>query len=270
MWPSGRLSSRAVLAAVFILAAPIMLADATFLRHIGAAGGQAYTQNVACREKYCINPVIPGLSQFGKNILDENSNKTWSCVDTPAEWHRNDFCGPVISGYHFAVPDQASGRKAMSVDEQVRQQSGDAISAYVAHLSGMGHDFWDYPKPWLLEDDCIKAVWKMVCYTHFPQCNKVTPGEYLRPCASSCQDYLATCQVQCCDEGVQCVFQHNKVQNDGTSYLEEGYVPHAGPSPLCTGAAHRRDGHPLGSVLAMVSILTALVSGPRSPSLFGR
>merc|ERR1719326_644987 len=128
------------------------------------------------------------------------------------------------------------------------------MNAYVGHLSAMGFDFWDHTTPWDSDDECIKSVWKMSCYTHFPRCNEINQGKYLAPCASECQGYLKKCGVECCDEGVQCVFTHEKQFSNGTTIYEHGYPDHKGPSPLCTGGACS-----LSAVAAVfLSILTLL------------
>jgi hypothetical protein len=159
-------------------------------------------------------------------------------------WREAGFCGKAISNYPFAVPSmlQASSVATPTPDaslvglSQVAAQEKLAMSAYVAHLSGMGFDFWDYQNPWE-HDSCIQGVWKLACYTYFPRCNEVIPGAYLRPCKSACNDYIKSCAVQCCDEGVQCTFTHETVLADGKIRYDHAYSEHNGPSMLCTGFA---------------------------------
>lgn len=201
----------------------------------GGGGGAHYTTNSVCLQHNCINPIVPGLMQFGQSVLQRNDDRTWTCSQHPDEWKLTGICSRVVAGYHFSLPDPEE--TDMTVGENpILGQARQALTAYVAHLSGMGYDFWDYRDPWN-HDACIQAVWKMACWTHFPRCNQLEEGRYLRPCASSCQNYLNHCRVQCCDEGVQCVFRHNRQMADGSSVVEEGYADHHGPSPMCTGAA---------------------------------
>lgn len=197
-------------------------------------GKVAYTTNAICLERHCINPLVPGLMYFDKNVLTANQNRAWSCVDSAEMWKLAGFCDRVVVGYKFAVPVPDDGIKLQ--EDLVVEQSKLAVTAYVAHLAGMGFDFWDHTEPWN-DDPCIRTVWKMACYTHFPRCNQINEGEYLRPCRSSCENYLNECKVTCCDEAVQCVYTHTKDFGGGVTEVDEGYIDHVGPSPLCTGAA---------------------------------
>lgn len=211
-----------------------------------------YTTNSICIEKNCINPIFPGIRNIHSlNVLDANQNRSWACAKRRKAWESAGFCKRIVDGYHFSLPVPTDG-KEHSEKELVQQQEKLALEAYVAHITGMGHDLWSYTEP-SHHDKCIQAVWKMVCHTHFPRCNKLTPGQYLRPCGSSCTSYLRECKVSCCDEGVQCVFKHERQTPDGTVQLEQGYINHAGPSPLCTGAAS-----PLARPLPLLAALLAV------------
>jgi len=231
-----------------------MLALSSSLASRSGGDGTAYTRNAICKPRFCINPVFPGLMYFQENFLTLQSQKTWTCVDNSQVWRLAGFCERVVVGYPFALPNPESG-EAQTVGELIPQQAKAALMTYVAHLSGMGFDLWDHQEPWNA-DDCIQAVWKMSCYTHFPRCNEINPTEYLRPCASSCRNYVSQCAVECCDEGTRCVFTHSRELADGTVQRDSGYVDHAGPSPLCTGAApSRRSGS-----LAIFSALLGLAA----------
>jgi len=59
----------------------------------------------------------------------------------------------------------------------------------------------------------------------------------MRPCRSSCQNYVRECAVECCDESVQCVFEHDRPINNTLVVKTSGYSNFDGPSPFCTGAA---------------------------------
>lgn len=212
-----------------------------------------YTQNAACLPNYCLNPVIPGLMFLEESVLEKNKQKEWTCAaiqNTKSLFKLGGFCSRIIAAYPFSMPKPDEGSQ-LSEGASIQKQSQLALNTYVGHLSGMGFDFWDHTTPWDEEDECIQSVWKMSCYTHFPRCNEINKGEYLAPCRSSCEGYLKKCKVECCDEGVQCVFTHKAKKADGTIVTEHGYPDHQGPSPLCTGGASR----PLSTVAAAIFAL---------------
>lgn len=231
---------------------------AAFVKKLrSSAGGESYTMNSACLPNYCINPVIPGLMFMEKNQLEENKKMHWTCANignTKSLFKLAGFCSRIIAAYPFMMPTPAKGNP-LSEGDAIQLQSRKALETFVGHISGMGHDFWDHTTPWDSEDECIKSVWQMSCYTHFPRCNELNPGHYLAPCASECQGYLKKCAVECCDEGVQCVFSHTKKLDDGSTVSEHGYPDHKGPSPLCTGGAHQ----PFSAVAALLLAVFAVL-----------
>lgn len=193
----------------------------------------AYTRNPVCAQFRCVNPIFPGLMLHGQNMLSLQENKSWSCVGDANLIEEAGICGQVVAGYQFSLPtgeDGTSNQKDIAAG-----QAQLALTAYVAHLSAIGYDFWDYRAPWH-HDECIQSVWKMACYSYFPKCSKFD-NQYLRPCAGTCESYIRACQVECCDEGVRCSFVHDSELADGTLLREHGYVDHPGPAPFCTGAA---------------------------------
>lgn len=222
----------------------------------GAAGAARYTTNVACLPKYCMNPIFPGLMKFGKNVLTENKKETWMCANiqnTQTIYKLGGFCSRIIASYPFSMPRPSDPK--ISEAKAIQLQTRKALETYVGHISGMGFDFWDYTDPWDHDDPCIQQVWRMSCYTFFPRCNQLKQGEYLPPCANTCEHYLDKCGVVCCDEGVQCSFTHATELPNGTVTYEHGYPAHKGPSPLCTGGA----GHAYLSVaLVMLSCFVAV------------
>lgn len=130
--------------------------------------------------------------------------------DTPASI---EFCKGAVN-YDVAVPEPQSADEK-SVQALVQKQDRAANTAFFAHLSGLGMDPWDHPKP-LEADDCVSSIWRMVCYTYFPRaqagCGRGKLMDYIRPCQSSCQNYIKACSVECCDESVQCVFSHEQLK----------------------------------------------------------
>lgn len=195
---------------------------------------ETFTTNAICRKKFCVNPVFPGLED-----LRTLERQQYNCRAQHEVSAAMSFCQSAVT-YDVAIPAPEGGAK--EVPQLVREQEQLAMTMYAYHLSGMGIEFWDNTDPWA-GDDCTHAVWRMVCYTYFPKCElnaePGNPSTYLRPCQSSCHNYLKSCNVECCDESVQCVFEHSKQESDGTTFVQTGYVPHSGPSSLCTGAASR-------------------------------
>jgi len=222
--------------------------------------GQRYTKNILCLPNFCVNPIVPGLLHFGQNVLTLHENKTWACSESRNMWRRTGICQRVVAGYHFSLPEATvDGGQPANLADIANSQASQALAAYVAHLAGMGLDFWEYTEPWA-HSECIKSIWRMVCYTYFPRCNTIEKGKYLRPCKTPCRSYLRACQVECCDDGIQCVFEHARQMPDGSVLLDEGYADHEGPSPLCTGGvpALLQRTHRWVVAAAAVSLLAAL------------
>lgn len=151
-----------------------------------------------------------------------------------------EFCQKAVS-YNPALPVPEDGGSA-AVEKLVQKQDNAAATMFYYHMSGLGLEAWDYKQP-ENENDCVKSVWRMVCFTYFPRAEvgleEGAISKYIRPCQSSCQNYLRQCEVECCDEGVQCVFSHTKAISPTETVTTEGYAPHDGPSSLCTGGTKR-------------------------------
>eukprot|EP00927_Polykrikos_kofoidii_P015062 TRINITY_DN16689_c0_g2_i2.p1 TRINITY_DN16689_c0_g2~~TRINITY_DN16689_c0_g2_i2.p1 ORF type:complete len:293 (-),score=34.48 TRINITY_DN16689_c0_g2_i2:115-918(-) len=232
--------------------------DALHSEAAGAEGQRVYTVNKMCLTRHCLNPIFPAMQRYHENVFSTNLQRKWGCVSNHEAWKSTRFCGRVISAYPIALPleGDAISNNVSQETSYLLQQDREAINAYVAHLSGMGLDFWSYTKPWEA-DECIASVWRLACYTHFPRCNVLQSGKYLKPCKSSCQSYISACMVECCDEGVKCNFAHKKMFADGTMSLEEGFDTHDGPSPYCTGSAIPLAGRPFSVILLLVQLLVA-------------
>eukprot|EP00929_Paragymnodinium_shiwhaense_P013739 TRINITY_DN121591_c0_g1_i1.p1 TRINITY_DN121591_c0_g1~~TRINITY_DN121591_c0_g1_i1.p1 ORF type:complete len:569 (-),score=91.45 TRINITY_DN121591_c0_g1_i1:121-1827(-) len=219
-------------------------------------GSQLYTTNAACSKNRCVNPVFPGLESL--HTLAESQ---WHCSTLKKTAEAMSFCRSAIN-YDPALKTQTA--IGQSLEDRVRQQDAAASEDFFYHLAGLGLESWDYNKPELSNDECIKSIWRMVCYTHFPRaqvgCIDGTPSQYVRPCKSSCQSYVRQCGVECCDEGVQCVFSHTKPVK-GALVKTEGYVPMDGPSSTCTGAASRSAALGCLPVLLMLSVAWSWFDG---------
>eukprot|EP00931_Biecheleriopsis_adriatica_P086887 TRINITY_DN61445_c0_g1_i1.p1 TRINITY_DN61445_c0_g1~~TRINITY_DN61445_c0_g1_i1.p1 ORF type:complete len:526 (+),score=95.18 TRINITY_DN61445_c0_g1_i1:189-1766(+) len=220
-----------------------------------AMAADMYTDNFLCTKNNCIKPIFPAMEDMHQ--LNETK---WYCTAMKETQLSLTFCKGAV-GYDVAVPRPES-KAEDSVEALIRKQDRAANTAFMYHLAGMGKDGWDYPDPARSDDDCIKDIWRLACYTYFPRsgvgCALGSETSYIRPCKSSCQNYLKSCNVQCCDESVQCVFDHKK-QLTKTTFLEtSGYAPHDGPSSLCTGAAERSGGP---GILTALLVLAALLMG---------
>merc|ERR1719240_1868122 len=113
-----------------------------------------------------------------------------------------------------------------------------ATKMYAYHLAGMGVEIWDHPDPFEESPHplrpCARAVAKLACYTYFPKAYHTSPELqevfYIRPCRNACTSFLEACSVECCDESVQCAFEREREDANGTLFLDTGYVNTDGPS----------------------------------------
>jgi hypothetical protein len=208
---------------------------------------EVFTTNAVCRQKYCINPIFPALEDLGSL-----SEQKWKCERFDQAAVAMGFCRGVVN-YDVGLPSPPPS-VTKEVPQIVQEQEQLAMTMYAYHLSEMGLEFWSHTSPWEQDDDCIQSVWRMVCYTYFPKCDVDSePGKettYMRPCGSSCANYIKSCGVECCDESVKCIFDHERPAPGGATVLTSGYVAHSGPSSLCTGSAAQAG---LGLLLAMLS-----------------
>lgn len=230
------------------------------LRSRGTAKAEikGYTQNSLCRQNNCVNPIFPGL-----NDLPRLEALTWQCATTKMTQQYMDFCKDAVP-YDPALP---SPQEAKQVAELVKAQDDAAMTMFVYHLNGMGYESWDFREPWLSDNDCVRAVWKMTCFTYFPRantgCQNGQVSFYQRPCQSSCHNYIAKCGVECCDESVQCVFTDTKTNDKGQlEIIQTGYVNEDGPSAKCTGNGRRATPPSLALLLSLLGL--HLASGTSS------
>jgi len=195
-----------------------------------------FTTNVMCSPKHCINPLFPALEDLGR--LEKLK---WVCQDQHKIIRSMSFC---LDAVHWPaaiiVPDNEEGE---SLSALVKKQEQMAITMYAYHLSGMGFEHWDHPRPWEETDKCIESVWKAVCWTYFPKqekdCKTGDETPYLKPCKDACESYITECGVECCDESVQCVFEHKAYVNKSSEVVSTGYAPQISPSQKCTGGTEK-------------------------------
>jgi len=196
-----------------------------------------YTDNYLCHQNYCINPLFVGLYDLSR--LETSS---WQCSSRSDVLEYSTFCKDALY-YAPALPDLPDTSYSENVSDFVRLQDKAAVTMFAYHLSGMGYEYMEHASPWDDEDLCVQKVYNQVCYTYFPKasvgCIAGDNETYVRPCKSSCQNYINYCGVECCDESVQCVFEETVTSGD-TTILLQGYVDETGPSALCTGEAFSR------------------------------
>eukprot|EP00747_Dinoflagellata_sp_TGD_P183194 gnl/TRDRNA2_/TRDRNA2_37912_c0_seq1.p1 gnl/TRDRNA2_/TRDRNA2_37912_c0~~gnl/TRDRNA2_/TRDRNA2_37912_c0_seq1.p1 ORF type:complete len:274 (-),score=45.33 gnl/TRDRNA2_/TRDRNA2_37912_c0_seq1:84-806(-) len=217
---------------------------------------EIYTTNAICRQKHCINPIFPALEEFRK--LED---MRWEKHELSKVQEHMEFCGDTID-YDVALPKN-NGTLVKTPAELAMIQDDAASKMYFYHLNGMGLEPWEHPKPHEDSDhplrDCARAVSRMVCFSYFPKAyHGLKDGQetaYMRPCKSSCQNYIKACDVDCCDDSVTCVFEKevHEVHNS-ISYVQTGYVDALGPSVSCTGGSQ-----PVAQVGALAASVALLV-----------
>lgn len=232
----------------------------TFFVGVAHAGvASAFTTNRVCMQNQCLNPVFPAV-----NDLYEMTQTSFVCQNLKDMEPFLGFCRGAVD-YAPSVP-QPDGATVSAADQAKKMQQR-ALTMFAYHLSGMGMEYWDYKKPGSSDNPCVQSVWRLSCYTYFPQaplgCEKDTVTEYMRPCKRTCTNYVRACGVECCDESVECVFTDTKTvqlsQNQTTTVTTTGYSDIEGPSLLCTGSTSR-----CGTFGAWVIIgVASLLSGNR-------
>jgi len=237
--------------AFIVAAAVIPVAHSVVAEH--------YSQNALCRQNACVNPIFPGLMDLGRLEALE-----WQCAEHATVNQYMDFCRSAVN-YDSALP--SPNATSAPVDALVKAQDDAAATMFFYHMNGIGYDAWDDIEPHQSQDACVQSVWKMVCFTYFPRaqagCRSGERSTYMRPCMSSCENYLSTCGVECCDESVQCSFSHTVEAAGGVSVIQSGYADVHGPSALCTGAASRGAGLPLALLFSLVCFHAAALNPGR-------
>lgn len=220
---------------------PLLLAQLLLLTCSTCFAKESYTTNSVCRQNKCIDPIFPALP-----AMSQLEAKSFEC-QKPMSRKLLKFCFGQVT-YDFAVA-KPEGDESTKITDIVKAIEQEAVTYYAYHLAGMGYEYEENMEPTVgMDDSCIESVWRQTCFTFFPQCNQLAPGKYMRPCRSSCENYLRECKVECCDESVSCVFEHHIKLVDGTQQKSSAYVDHNGPSTKCTGSAMRN-----GSILPLLA-----------------
>jgi len=213
----------------------------------------AFSQNQICRQNACVNPITPGLNDLARLELI-----AWQCVNSSLPRQYLTFCKKAIN-YETVLP--APNASGLTVDVMIKAQEDAAATSYFYHLNAMGYDPWENADPSKAVDPCVRKAWELACFTYFPKAVAgCRPGEstpYLRPCMDTCSDFMQSCNVECCDESPQCVFNHTVVVN-GVSMLQTGYVDADGPAALCTGGMHYGASSSLSAPIALILGLLGL------------
>lgn len=219
----------------------------------GASGAveEMYTQNAICRMNLCTNPLFPGLHD-----MPRLEKWNWQCQPSSVTSEYMPFCREAVI-YDSALPSPNDTSAPLSL--VVKAQDDAASTMFFFHLNGLGYEAWEHPEPHKSNDACVRQTWRMVCFTYFPKsdagCQAGALTQYRRPCASCCSEYLQACQVECCDESPQCVFEHQADLGGGSSVLQTGYVDAMAPSALCTGmSGSRRLEAPLALLLGLLGL----------------
>lgn len=192
--------------------------------------GELYSNNAVCHQNHCVNPVFPALFD-----LDRLETLTWQCQPVAFIQKNMRFCQDVVD-YDVALPVKSDG----TVIASVLEQDSNASTMFFYHLAGLNMDAWEFKDPAKTGNECVSSIKRLVCSTYFPRSEvDCTPGAvatYLRPCRSVCEDYRISCDVECCDESVSCVFNHTVSLINGSTLTQRGYVDADEPSQLCTGS----------------------------------
>jgi len=200
----------------------------SFLVSARATDVEHYSTNAICRRNNCINPLFPGLTDL--SILQASG---WQCQSHSNVRRHMQFCEPIVN-YDVSIPNRSS----TSLQHLVRAQEKAAVTMYYYHLAGMNLEPQEHKNP-QNSGECVQAIWTMVCNTYFPKaeagCQDGQGSNYLRPCKNVCGWYLQACDVSCCDEGTQCVFDHTVSLAEGGTAQLSGYSDNLGPSAYCTG-----------------------------------
>ncbi|CAE7199558.1 unnamed protein product [Symbiodinium sp. CCMP2456] len=228
-----------------------MMRQVLGLTLLQAASGilrELYTTNAACKAQYCINPVFPALQD-----LPRLEKQRWGKHSYANLTKFMKFCSGAVD-YNIALPFIDASHNTTRTQELALAQDRQAAQTYFFHLSAMGIEPWDHENPF--EDSgssdraCAREVARMACFTYLPAAIHSVPDgaevRYHRPCDASCQSFLQTCGVECCDESTTCTWSASVSAN-----MPELEVPGlAAPSSTCcpdkdkaSAQGHSKDTH---------------------------
>jgi len=245
------------------------------LSGVQAITKELFTTNAVCKQRYCVNPVFPAL-----NEMPHFDRTRFTKVFHANVTNYLDFCKDIVDyDVSIQIPsDNNTGGTRSYADplaEVISRTDKSAAKAYFYHLAGMGLEPWDHTYPTqassLPQRPCALSVARLVCFTYFPKAfYSVREGaetQYIRPCKSSCNNYLEACNIECCDDGLSCTWNAGldgsspRATQDltGTVLLMTGYVDTDGPSLACTGHGSRLQIPSSAAVLAVFFLVFFLV-----------
>lgn len=250
-----------------LLAASIGSSEAAqvHLTPASQGGEPVFTNNPVCIKNRCTNPLTPGL-----NDLPRLAGLVWQCSEPGQVQQYLQFCKAAID-YDPAIPSPANA--SVALDKIVHAQDEAASTTFVYHLSGLGYEAWDFKSQENRDDEpCVSRIYELVCMTYFPRnqasCAAGSQTPYLKPCKTSCESYLQTCQVECCDDSAQCVFKLALAEGEGENI--SGYADYEAPSAFCTGrSGSGRIGPSISLLLALFGLQVAM-EGSEQPSTRSR
>jgi len=193
---------------------------------------RAYTNNPVCIKNRCVNPLTPGL-----NDLPRLAGLVWQCSGAGDVQKYLQFCKAAVD-YDAAIPSPANS--SVALDTVVQAQDEAASTMFVYHLNGLGFETWDFKHQEDRDSNpCVYRIYELVCMTYFPRnqggCTAGSQTPYLRPCKTSCENYLSACDVECCDDSAHCVFELSSNLGGGEESKVSGYADFEAPSAFCTG-----------------------------------
>jgi len=228
---------------------------------------ELFTTNAVCKQRYCVNPVFPGLMEFSKLQQMRWMKQTTSDLTSVL-----DFCGQVVD-YNVSLPmpnvTDSSRYNPDDAKESAIEHDRSAAELYFFHLQGMGIESWDHTEPFSTSAHplrpCARSVARLACFTYFPKAALTATQNqevgYMRPCSSTCQEYVEACNVECCDESVSCVFSRpippdapstpgmspttGEIDSSKVSLLSQnqltGFTEGTAPSLMCTGTKDKSE-----------------------------
>jgi len=247
--------------------ATALIASTLFI-NFGLSQAKQFSTNAICRQWNCINPVFPGLED-----LQRLQATQLQCQSVASAKDSLQFCKNAVYYDLVALPSPNKSMTNVTLASVVQQQDNAAATMYMYHLAGMNVEGWEHRKPDEEGNPCTQAVWKMVCATYFPRaeagCKANEATKLLAPCKNVCGNYIEACQVECCDESVQCVFDNKVSLLDGKEIMTSGYVDELGPSNKCTGASSRKSPSFVALIAAGLTFLQFMLPGHQRAGVTG-
>merc|ERR1719454_1948861 len=98
--------------------------------------------------------------------LGRLEKQSWVCQLRQKAIFSMNFCRDTLTYDPALIASKTDEGETLSA--LIARQEQAAITMYAYHLAGMGIEYWDHTRPSEDADDCVKSVWRMTCYTYFP------------------------------------------------------------------------------------------------------